>query len=203
MPKAATLSPNASFFPPPLDYATGALVIAVLPSQKDPSLFEVYAENVTGIEPLETGASPSLSSSAETPPPSPNDHDNGNDTLVRFTTRDFKTYTEPAAVLVLAGGATPTMKDIVRSPAGVYVMMLSSPKHAYVSTDAGMSWSITNTTGMVPGHFGDKDDLNLIYNHGRFVDMQIAWQNWSLRCKGLGVSTRTMRTHLRPWSAVP
>ena len=43
----------------------------------------------------------------------------------------------------------------------------------------------------------DKDDLNIIYNKagpgrtGRFVDMQIVWQNWSLRyCDNGGCDRR-------------
>jgi hypothetical protein len=35
-----------------------------------------------------------------------------------------------------------------------------------------------NTTGIADP---DKDDLNIIYNRGRFVDMQIVWQPWKLR----------------------
>ena len=57
-----------------------------------------------------------------------------------------------------------------------------------------MSWTKADTTGVVKP---DKDDLNIIYNHaapgrpGRFVDMQIVWQNHTLRyCDNGGCDRR-------------
>ena len=85
-PRANTVAPNASFKPPPhLPFAAGSLVIATIPSQARPGVFEVYAENTTGWEPLPgqlqqgsgfTGGS----------------HDCA---LLRFTTTDFVEYSDP------------------------------------------------------------------------------------------------------------
>jgi hypothetical protein len=60
--------------------------------------------------------------------------------------------------------------------------------NSFVSTDHGMSWTAANTTGVTPP---DKDDLNIIFSRGRFVDMQIVWQNHTLRwCDNGGCDRR-------------
>ena len=58
----------------------------------------------------------------------------------------------------------------------------------FTSADRGMSWTKANTTGVAPP---DKDDLNVIYSNGRFVDMQIVWQNHSMKyCDNGGCGRR-------------
>ena len=51
-----------------------------------------------------------------------------------------------------------------------------------------MSWTKDATTGVAPP---DKDDLNIIYSAGRFVDMQIVWQNHTMKyCDNGGCGRR-------------
>lgn len=113
--------------------------------------------------------------------------------LLRYTTQDFVQYSEPHTALVLDDcSGTPTMKSIARSPEGLYVMFtVGGPPPGlgtYTSRDAGMSWKKADTTGVRPP---DKDDLNIVYSHGRFVDMQIVWQNWTLKyCDNGGCDRR-------------
>jgi hypothetical protein len=84
------------------------------------------------------------------------------------------------------------MKSIARSSAGLYAMFTvgggDGASSTYTSTDKGVSWVRGTTTGVAKP---DKDDLNLIYNRGRFVDMQIVWQNWTLKwCDNGGCGRR-------------
>ena len=59
---------------------------------------------------------------------------------------------------------------------------------AFTSTDYGMSWTKANTTGI---EYPDKDDLNIIWSAGRFVDLQIVWQNWTMKyCDNGGCGRR-------------
>jgi hypothetical protein len=175
VPKASTLAPSTGLLvPPPLHYDTGSLVIAVLPSLADPAIFEVYASNTTGAEPLASG------------------HENIPVSLLRYTTTDFVHYSTPRVVLNVIGEGTPTMKCIARDNAGRYALMINKRDHDFISVDGGLSWAATNTTGM---SLADKDDLNLIFNKGRFVDMQIAFQNWTLRyCDNDGCNRRRVVT---------
>ena len=99
-----------------------------------------------------------------------------------YTTRDFVRYSPPHIALTIPTcSGTPTMKSIARSTEGMYAMFTvgggDGASSTYTSHDAGMSWTRGATSGVAKP---DKDDLNLIYNQGRFVDMQIVWQNFSL-----------------------
>lgn len=183
-PVASTVAPSDRLAPPPLAYDMGSLVIAVIESTHQPGTFEVYAENTTGWEPL-GAARPSVS------PAIGGYHDC---TLLRFTTTDFVNYSPPHVALSVPGCAgTPTMKSVAATPdGGLYVMFtVGGPPpglHSFVSTDHGLSWTAANTTGVAPP---DKDDLNIIFSKGRFVDMQIVWQNHSLRwCDNGGCDVR-------------
>jgi hypothetical protein len=148
-----------------LNFDGGSLVIAVIASAATAGSYEVYAENTTGWEPVvgEDGA-PEIRSGGH--------HDC---TLLRYTTTDFVTYSAPYIALQIPGcSGTPTMKSIARSDRGLYAMFTVGDNVAnnglgtYTSHDAGMSWSVGKTTGVVSP---DKDDLNIIYSGGRFVDM--------------------------------
>jgi hypothetical protein len=84
------------------------------------------------------------------------------------------------------------MKSIARDDnTGVYVMFVSHGGNiAYTSPD-GISFTAANVTGLNTSHFGDKDDLNLIFNNGRFVDLQIIFQAWNMRyCDNDGCDRR-------------
>ena len=166
-PVANAVGANASYSPPPLPYELGSLVIATIASQAQAGLFEVYAENTTGWEPL------SASERAQ------GHHECA---LLRYTTRDFVRYSPPHIALTIPTcSGTPTMKSIARSTESMYAMFTvgggDGASSTYTSHDAGMSWTRGATSGVAKP---DKDDLNLIYNQGRFVDMQIVWQNFSL-----------------------
>ena len=176
VPTANAVSANASFTPPPLDYAGGCAVIAVFPSLTDQGAFEVYAENTTGWEPLTHNNNTGAGQNSKPRPYGPT-------SLLRFTTRDFRGYSAPRRALMLRFPEhTPSMKSIARDDAaGRYVLVVVSHGfHTFESTDAGSSWTELNTTGVAGD---DKDDLNLIYNGGRFVDMQIVWQKLSTPLK--------------------
>jgi hypothetical protein len=169
--------PSEALWPPPGDYARGDTVIAVLEAQGAPGLWEVYLEHANGTEPLHgaAGAPRGRVGVGE---------QNGWVSLLRFETRDFLEYTPPRRVLYLQSGGTPTLKSIARDDArGLYVMfstlasadIAGGGAHSFLSSDRGLTWAIANcTTGCVV--HPDKDDLNLIFNQGRFVDMQIVWQ---------------------------
>jgi hypothetical protein len=165
-PAAHTVAPNATYRPPPLNYSAGAVVIAVIPSSTQPRQFEVYAENTTGWEPLISLGSRLRGKHACQ--------------LLRFLTVDFVAYSTPHISLWIEPcSGTPSMKSIARSPDGLYVMFTAcGGLGTYTSHSQGMSWSKADTTGIVKP---DKDDLNIIFNRGRFVDMQIVWQNHTLR----------------------
>lgn len=161
---ASIVVANSNYNAPDLDYNAGALVIAVLPSASDAGTFEVYAENTTGWEPLAAHVG---------------EGGHHECALLRYTTKDFKQYSPAHTALVLPScSGTPTFKSIARSPAGLYAMFSVGgselhPGLSFTSTNEGMAWKLSNTTGVV---LPDKDDLNLIWNQGRFVDMQIVWQ---------------------------
>jgi hypothetical protein len=180
-PAANSVSPNASYHPPPLDFAAGALVIAVIASASQPGTFEVYGENTTGWEPLLLHR--------QTAGRSDGQHEC---TLLRYTTTDFVEYSAPHVALQLPScSGTPTLKSIARSPDGLYVMFtVFGGYETFTSQDAGMSWQRANTTGVISP---DKDDLNIIYNKGRFVDMQIVWQNHTQKYSVCPYLLRTQR----------
>ena len=86
---------------------------------------------------------------------------------------------------------TPTLKSMARNDAtGEYVLFTYGMKtrlckpmgiptkycgaQTYRSSDSGRSWQLVANTTLPPPI---KDDLNLIYNKGRYVDMQIFSQN--------------------------
>lgn len=205
VPTASTLAPNAPFASPQLSYETGSLVIAVLPSLSDPATFEVYCSNTTGNEPLD-GAHPCSGWMTKkeckvkgTGCDWQNNHCATKEypglynTLLRYTTIDFVHYSVPKVVLNLANETklgTPLLKCIARDDqTGLYAMMINDRLSSFISSDEGLSWEKRSTTGLNPTI--DKDDLNLIFNNGRFVDMQIAWQNISMRyCDGGGCNRR-------------
>jgi hypothetical protein len=211
VPTASTLSSNVSFAPPKLSYNDGSLVIAVLPSIADSSIFEVYCSNTTGNEPVPVSKSSQgceTWSDKEDCTKAHCDWQNGHcvtkeypgtgDTLVRYTTTDFMHYSTPNMVLDLANETkklgTPLIKCIVRNDqTGEYVLMINDRLKSFVSSNQGLAWQERNTTGLNP--VIDKDDLNLIFNNGRFVDMQISWQNHSLRyCDNGGCNKRRVVT---------
>ena len=167
-PTANTVQPSPAFKPPPLNFSQGDLVIGVIASATVPGQFEVYAENTTGKEPI-YGASAVRDNPTHAT----------NSQLLRFTTTDFNSYSPAKLVLALDKGGTPTMKSVARSDNGsLYVLFTVYPSKTasystFVSRDYGVTWAETNTTGVVRP---DKDDLNLIFNKGRFVDMQIIKQ---------------------------
>ncbi len=181
LPRANAVVPNSTFAPPPADYQAGVLVIATLPSLSKPGVFEVFVENTTGWEPLpQHGAK-----YADNPPPP---FPNAGVQLLRFTTMDFRRYSEPELVLDLPmdDEGSSSLKSIARDDStGRYVMFTTktSPKAGYasfISLDEGKSWNSTtcDKKGAKAGcvRHPDKDDLNLIWNKGRFVDMQIVWR---------------------------
>lgn len=110
-------------------------------------------------------------------------------TLLRYTTTNFRDYSVPLVTLNLRDNTegSPTLKSITRNTRNGQTVLFSaepSPKAGYrsfISNDAGRSWSMAKcTTGCV--NHPDKDDLNLIFSGGRYVDMQIFWrQNVSMR----------------------
>jgi len=192
-PVAHAVAPNASFHPPPVNYSAGSTVLSVIASATEPGSFEVYAENTTGWEPL---GEPEAGDEETAPDPAGEAKAEHACALLRYTTSDFVTYSAPHVALRMdLCSGTPTFKSIARSPAGRYVMFYDHGGYGtFTSNDAGMSWAKADTTGVVKP---DKDDLNIIYNTaapgrpGRFVDMQIVWQNHTLRyCDNGGCEKR-------------
>ena len=175
----------------PLPYDNGANPIAVLRSLGDPAAFEVYCSNATTFEPLPSvAADPAVSIDMLSPPSVFSGISNS--TLLRYTTRDFLHYSEPHIAACIPGGVD--FKSIARDDSsGRYVMVVHYDRASftYVSDDAGLRFRHLPTGDIAGGHYGDKDDLNLIYNRGRFVDMQIVYQEWTLRyCDNAGCDRR-------------
>lgn len=139
-PTANTVQEDESLQSPPVNYSMGDQVIATIQSAIDPSVFEIYVENTTGIEPLfhqnkdRAGNNPTNATNAQ---------------LIRFTTKDFVTYSPGQVVLSVNKGGAPTMKSIARSTDGsLYVLF--TVLHGYTtftSVDQGRTWNPTNTTG--------------------------------------------------------
>jgi hypothetical protein len=129
-PVASTVDPSAHYLPPPVNFGQGDLVIAVIASATDPGLFEVYAENTTGKEPLsrsDDGAARGAVGGGWQPEVGDNPTNATTSQLLRFTTRDFVTYSSAVTVLALAKGGTPTMKSMARSDDGsLYVLFTVS-----------------------------------------------------------------------------
>ena len=207
--EASTLAPDEKYRPPPLPYDSGATVVSVLPA-RDFSVsgeYEVYASNTTGWEPLAEPESDS-GEPAESEPQlervrgGPKYPECGREStcpvsLLRYTTKDFLHYSPPHLSLhipddpIMSGG-TPTVKSIARNDdTGLYVLFacyMGSCSHTFTSTTEGMDWTLCNITGVVSP---DKDDLNLIFNQGQFVDMQIVWQTWAMKyCDNGGCNRR-------------
>ena len=161
--------------------------MAVLPSLNSPSMFEVYCTNQTTYEPLL-----SATTNAADVFSVPISSSMGNSTLLRYTTRDFVHYSEPHVACSIPGGVD--FKSIARDDrSGRYVMVVhyNRASFTFVSDDAGLSFRQLPAGDIAGGHYGDKDDLNLIYNKGRFVDMQIVYQKWTLRyCDNAGCDRR-------------
>ena len=159
--------------------------IAVLPSLGEPGTFEVYCSNDTSIFP-NVAATNLLSEIA------PLSSGPTNSTLLRYTTRDFRHYSEPHVACSIPGGID--WKSIARDDAsGRYVMIVHYDRSSftYVSDNAGLSFRLLPSGDIPGGHYGDKDDLSLIHNKGRFVDMQIVYQQWALRyCDNAGCDRR-------------
>ena len=125
-PEASTMAADADFKPPPLPYDTGATVISVLPAWDFASSgdYEVYASNTTGWEPLSEpeldeprpdrtttrGADPYPECGREKTCPV---------SLLRYTTKDFVSYSPPHLSLYITnapgGGGTPTVKSLARN----------------------------------------------------------------------------------------
>lgn len=169
--------------------------------------YEVYASNTTGWEPL---GQPDMEE-PDDPEPEPEPEQRGAHpqypecgrerscpvSLLRYTTKDFISYSPPHLSLFIpddpvGSGGTPTVKSIARNDhTGLYVLFacyMGSCKHTFTSTNAGLSWTLCNITGVVSP---DKDDLNIIFNDGHFVDMQIVWQTWAMKyCDNGGCNRR-------------
>jgi hypothetical protein len=208
--EASTLAPDAKYRPPPLPYDSGATVVSVLPARdfNVSGEYELYASNTTGWEPL---AEPDSDSGEPEPEPEPQLErvrsgpkypECGREntcpvSLLRYTTKDFLHYSPPHMSLripddpIMSGG-TPTVKSIARNDdTGLYVLFacyMGSCSHTFTSMTEGMDWTLCNITGVVSP---DKDDLNLIFNQGHFVDMQIVWQTWAMKyCDNGGCNRR-------------
>ena len=124
--------------------------------------------------------------------------------LLRYITTDFVTYSSPHLSLYIpdipqGSGGTPTVKSLARNEdTGLYVLFScykGSCEHTFTSTDNGLSFTICNITGVVSP---DKDDLNIIYNDKKFVDMQIVWQTWKMKhlLRGICIHIRSHYLHL-------
>ena len=164
--------------------------VAVLPSLSEPSAFEIYCSNQTTYEPL--GGQRLEPLPTESVDPLQRGSMITNSTLLRYTTHDFRTYSEPHVACSIPGGVD--FKSIARDDAsGRYAMVVHYNRASFtlVSDDAGLNFRQLPSGDIPGGHYGDKDDLNLIYNKGRFVDMQIVYQEWPLRyCDNAGCDRR-------------
>eukprot|EP01043_Picozoa_sp_COSAG02_P029919 COSAG02_NODE_1883_length_10535_cov_4.902070_10_plen_480_part_00 len=208
-PKASTLAPDPQFRPPPLPYSSGATVVSVIPATdfNVSGEYEVYASNTTGWEPLaqpdlDTDRGAELEPEPEQQDAHPKYPECGRKrscpvSLLRYTTKDFTNYSPPHLSLFIpddpvGSGGTPTVKSIARNDhTGLYVLFacyMGSCEHTFTSTNAGLSWNLCNITGVTSP---DKDDLNIVFNDGHFVDMQIVWQTWAMKyCDNGGCNRR-------------
>ena len=133
-PEASTMAADADFKPPPLPYDTGATVISVLPAWDFASSgdYEVYASNTTGWEPLSEPEpdepQPSRTTRGADPYPECGREKTCPVSLLRYTTKDFVSYSAPHLSLYITnapgGGGTPTVKSLARNDDTV-----NSPPH--------------------------------------------------------------------------
>ena len=124
-PEASTMAADADFKPPPLPYDTGATVISVLPAWDFASSgdYEVYASNTTGWEPLSEPEpdepQPSRTTRGADPYPGCGREKTCPVSLLRYTTKDFVSYSAPHLSLYITnapgGGGTPTVKSLARN----------------------------------------------------------------------------------------
>ena len=203
-PVANSVTLDSTLRAPPLDFAGGAIVFGCLQSPAAgtavdaPAMWEVYAANTTGIEPVPTSRHGERAAAADD---ADDDGDDGRRSkskskskklkvqVWRFETSDFRTYSAPP-VLALSfdsGGdpypySMPTVKSLARSDATgeTILVVFGNGINVFRSSDGGRSFAPTVPSG--GPNFDDKDDINVMWDEGTqmFVDMQITKQNWSL-----------------------
>eukprot|EP00041_Stephanoeca_diplocostata_P032015 m.1013702 g.1013702 ORF g.1013702 m.1013702 type:complete len:554 (+) comp24068_c0_seq12:99-1760(+) len=201
-PQPGSVVRNSSFvLPRGINYATGAMVLAVLPSLQDISVWEVYVGNTTGWEPLQSNSGSAADFVPQPPPPKPDDICGPSGAtecsleILRYTTTDFISYSGAQVVLRMPDKPfpgmqfpLPTLKSIARNDAtGEYVLFTYGMKQTssaparwrgasiWTSTDRGLTWAQNLNVTLPPPI---KDDLNIIFNRDQngtpaFVDMQI------------------------------
>lgn len=139
-PRAATVVRSTDLVAPPLDYRRGAVVVGVLVSSEDPGLFEVYAGNTTGYEPLESGGDCGNVVEGDKPKLKVD--------VLRFTTRDFRDYAKPTVCLSFHTSGDPypytlpTVKSLARSTASNETIMVvyDGGIRVYRSIDDGVTF---------------------------------------------------------------
>ena len=97
-PVAGAVAPARDLFAPPLDYARGGIVFGVLPVRGTDGAWAVYGANATGPEPLEVAGHGSLVVR-----------------VLRFETRDFRTYAAPTVCLTFSSGGDPYVTIFIKS----------------------------------------------------------------------------------------
>lgn len=127
--------------------------------------------------------------------------------LVRYTTTDFKTWSQAVVLdlLAAAGKHCCEGKSIARDDATYTYVFLAWQAgyggHSFVSRN-GLNW--TKTAAQIKAH----DDANIIFTNGRFVDMQILKQKYEKRyCDNAGCDARRVISAITSlnglsWSAV-
>eukprot|EP00936_MAST-01D_sp_MAST-1D-sp1_P001361 g1361.t1 len=169
---ANTIERDTTYAPPPGNYTSGTMIVAMFRSLETDGAYEVYVTNSTGNIPLVTGSGMCL---------------------FRWTTLDFRSYSGGDCTLWLSSDGLGDVKTITRDDeTGTYFMMVwgapapgangGSP-YLYTSTDSGQSWAGPYLTTNLD-HYNPpgttihaKDDINLLYQPGvGLVDLQLFWQ---------------------------
>lgn len=186
VPNAVAVDP--AFTAPPANYSGGAISTAAIVGAN--GVYEVYVAAGNPGEPLPAAQAAAVVDALGIAPP-------GGVSVLRFTTSDFVSWSQPLLSLFLAvGSGGPkgtdwTVKSIDRDPStGLYVMLVAyggEELHAFSAKDVTQANAFTPTSGSLnTPSFKDHDDSNIIFDVVRrtWVDMQIMYENRTVQ--GLG-----------------
>lgn len=169
---ANTIERDTAFAPPPGNYSTGTMIVAMFRSLEVPGSYEIYSTNSTGNIPLLHGQGMCV---------------------YRWLTADFRTYTGGDCTLWLSSDGLGDVKTITRDDAAAkyYMIVWGAPApganggspYLYTSADSGRTWQGPSYAAGLD-HYNPpnttihaKDDINMLYQPGvGLIDLQLFWQ---------------------------
>jgi len=141
-PRASPVELATDLSPPSLNYRGGAVVFGAIASASQAGVFELYAANTTGFEPI--------SGQQQSQHASQRDWAARKFTVevMRFTTQDFRAYSLPSVCLTFSSGGDPnpytlpTVKSVVRNTRSNETIMVvyDGGIKVFRSADEGISF---------------------------------------------------------------